>query len=93
MVLLSLNRYDGEFLQGRYHGLGVFTRCDGMKFEGQFKDGKIFGLGLLTFTDGANGLPRNEGLFNNNKLVRREKCAELVLKAIACAEQARSQQI
>ena len=25
--------------------MGVFTRCDGMKFQGEFKDGKINGLG------------------------------------------------
>jgi hypothetical protein len=86
-------RYDGEFSQGRYHGLGVFTRCDGMKYEGQLHEGKIFGLGLLTFADGSHGLPRNEGQFENNKLVRREKCTDIIRKAIACAERAKSQHV
>ena len=27
--------------------------------------------GLLTFPDGSHGIPRNEGLFENNKLLRR----------------------
>ncbi|CAF1064768.1 unnamed protein product [Rotaria sordida] len=87
------SKYDGEFSQGRYHGLGVFTRCDGMKYEGQLHEGKIFGLGLLTFADGSHGLPRNEGHFENNKLVRREKCPDTIRKAIACAERAKSQHI
>lgn len=86
-------RYDGEFSQGRYHGLGVFTRCDGMKYEGQLHEGKIFGLGLLTFADGSHGLPRNEGHFENNKLIRREKCPDIIRKAMACAERAKSQHI
>ncbi|CAF1294686.1 unnamed protein product, partial [Didymodactylos carnosus] len=86
------SKYEGEFSQGRYNGLGVFTRCDGMKYEGQFKDGKIIGLGLLTFSDGGHGLPRNEGYFENNKLVRREKCSEIIHKAITVAERAKTLQ-
>lgn len=93
IYLVFCFRYDGEFSQGRFHGLGVFTRCDGMKYDGQFQDGKICGLGLLTFTDGSHGLPRNEGYFENNKLVRREKCTDIVRKAVACAERAKTQQI
>lgn len=92
-IVVIVFRYDGEFSQGRYHGLGVFTRCDGMKYEGQLSDGKIFGLGLLTFADGSHGLPRNEGHFENNKLIRREKCTDVIRKAIASAERAKSQQI
>jgi hypothetical protein len=84
-------RYDGEFSQGRYDGLGVFTRCDGMKYEGQLQDGKIYGLGLLTFTNGSHGLPRNEGHFEDNKLVQREKCTDIIRKAITCAERAKAQ--
>ena len=85
-------RYQGEFYQGSFHGLGVFIRHDGMKYEGQFEDGKIHGLGLLTFADGSNGLPRNEGYFENNKVVRREKCTEIIRQAIICAERACARQ-
>ena len=38
-------RYEGEFIQGKFHGCGVFTRGDGMKYEGEFKDGKVWGQG------------------------------------------------
>jgi len=63
-----------------------------MKYEGQLQDGKIYGLGLLTFIDGSHGLPRNEGYFENNKLVRHEKCTDIIQKAIAIAERAKAQQ-
>lgn len=38
-------RYDGEFVQGKFQGAGVFTRFDGMKFEGEFKSGCVDGYG------------------------------------------------
>ncbi|CAF4296875.1 unnamed protein product [Rotaria sp. Silwood2] len=49
--------------------------------------------GLLTFTDGSHGLPRNEGHFENNKLVRRKKCTDIIRKAITCADKAKVQHI
>lgn len=39
-------RYEGEFMQGWFHGYGVFWRADGMKFEGEFRGGRIWGLGM-----------------------------------------------
>lgn len=44
-----LYRYEGEFMQGWFHGHGVFWRSDGMKFEGEFRGGRIWGYGLVTF--------------------------------------------
>jgi len=41
------HKYEGEFVNGRFDGFGVFTRSDGMKYEGQFKDGNITGLGQI----------------------------------------------
>jgi len=38
-------RYEGEFVQGKFQGSGVFCRFDGMKFEGEFKSGCIDGYG------------------------------------------------
>lgn len=46
--------------------------------------------GLLTFPDGAHGVPRNEGLFQNHKLQKREKCPGVVQRAQASASGARS---
>ena len=38
-------RYEGEFENGRFHGCGVFTRCDNMKYEGEMRDGRVHGSG------------------------------------------------
>ncbi|XP_077585978.1 MORN repeat-containing protein 4 [Stigmatopora nigra] len=84
------SRYEGEFAHGKFQGLGIFSRVDGMKFEGEFKGGRVEGYGLLTFPHGTHGIPRNEGLFQNHKLQRREKCTSVVQRAQASANNARS---
>jgi hypothetical protein len=88
MTFADGSKYEGEFINGKFNGLGIFTRCDRMKYEGEFKDGKVLGRGLLTFTDGTHGLPRNEGVFEGNKLVHREKCSDIINKATQIAMKA-----
>lgn len=46
ILLVNIFRYEGEFMQGWFHGHGVFWRADGMKFEGEFRGGRVWGLGL-----------------------------------------------
>ncbi|XP_055576046.1 MORN repeat-containing protein 4 isoform X1 [Falco cherrug] len=82
------SRYEGEFVQGKFNGVGVFTRCDNMTFEGEFKGGRVYGFGLLTFPDGSHGVPRNEGFFENNKLLRREKCPAIIQRAQCASKSA-----
>nr|XP_014343178.1 PREDICTED: MORN repeat-containing protein 4 isoform X2 [Latimeria chalumnae] len=84
------SRYEGEFVQGKFQGVGIFTRHDGMKFEGEFKSGHVEGYGLLTFPDGTHGVPRNEGLFENNTLLKREKSAAVIQRAQTAAQTARN---
>ncbi|OWK62291.1 MORN repeat-containing protein 4 [Lonchura striata] len=84
------SRYEGEFVQGKFNGVGVFTRCDNMTFEGEFKGGRVYGFGLLTFPDGSHGVPRNEGFFENNKLLRREKCTAIIQRAQGASKSAHS---
>ncbi|KYQ59534.1 MORN repeat-containing protein 4, partial [Trachymyrmex zeteki] len=62
-------KYEGEFMQGWFHGHGVFWRADGMKFEGEFRGGRVWGLGLVTYADGSHGFPRNEGFFQDCRLL------------------------
>lgn len=88
MIFPDGSKYEGEFNHGRYNNLGVFTRCDRMKYEGEFTDGKVIGRGLLTFTDGTHGLPRNEGYFEGNKLIQREKCTDVINRAVQTAKNA-----
>lgn len=83
------SKYEGEFSKGKYAGYGIYTRCDGMKFEGKFSEGKVSGPGLITFPDGSNGRPRNEGMFEGTKLLKREKVPEAIEKAKKAGEKAR----
>lgn len=46
--------------------------------------------GLLTFPDGSHGVPRNEGFFENNKLLRREKCTAIIQRAQGASKSAHS---
>ena len=88
MIFPDGSKYEGEFCEGRFENCGVFTRCDRMKYEGEFKSGKVFGRGILTFTDGSHGLPRNEGIFEGNKIIKREKCDDIIQKANQAAKNA-----
>lgn len=45
-------------------------------------------VGLLTFPDGSHGVPRNEGFFENNKLLRREKCPAVIQRAQGASKSA-----
>lgn len=84
-------KYEGEFMQGWFHGHGVFWRSDGMKYEGEFRGGRIWGLGLITFSDQSHGFPRNEGFFQDCRLVRKKRCPEVIQRAQKVALMARAQ--
>ena len=83
------SKYEGEFSKGKYSGYGIYTRCDGMKYEGKFSDGKVNGPGLITFPDNGHGRPRNEGIFEGTKLLKREKVPEAIEKAQKAGDRAR----
>lgn len=78
-------------MQGWFHGNGIFYRSDGMKYEGEFRGGRIWGLGLVTFSDLTNGFPRNEGFFQDCKLIRKKNCPDIVQRAQKIALMARVQ--
>lgn len=84
-------RFEGEFMQGWFHGHGIFWRADGMRYQGEFRGGRIWGLGLITFNDHTHGFPRNEGFFQDCRLVRKKKCPEVVQRAQKVALMARAQ--
>jgi len=46
--------------------------------------------GLVTFNDGSHGFPRNEGFFQDCRMVRREMATEAVLRAQRAALLARA---
>ena len=50
----------------------------------------LISSGLLTFPDGSHGIPRNEGFFEGNKLIRREQCGQKVARAEQAAAKAKN---
>lgn len=39
--------YEGDYLNGRYHGTGKYTLSDDAYYEGTFSDGQFHGEGRL----------------------------------------------
>lgn len=48
-------------------------------------------LGLVTFNDHTHGFPRNEGFFQDCRMVRKKKCPEIVQRSQKIALMARAQ--
>ena len=36
-------KYEGDFVNGKYEGVGKYIWPDGYYYEGEFKDSKLFG--------------------------------------------------
>ena len=79
----------GEFYEGKFHGYGVYTRADSMKYEGRFTDGAPNGAGKITFPDGTSGNPKQEGYFRGLRLIKQSDVSDDLLKARLSAEKAR----
>ena len=45
--------YEGEWLNDKEHGSGIFTWANGARYEGDFSDGLPSGHGILTWADGT----------------------------------------
>ncbi|CAD8089097.1 unnamed protein product [Paramecium sonneborni] len=43
--------YQGQVLDGKRHGKGIYTWKDGTKYEGQFENDQINGYGIMEFAD------------------------------------------
>ena len=48
-----INCYEGEYKDGKWHGIGIQIFADGEKYEGEFKDGNYHGIGAYIFSDGS----------------------------------------
>lgn len=58
-------QYDGEFLDGKMHGLGALTLTNKQRFVGKFKNGKANGTGTFQKSDGTTV----SGEWENNQLI------------------------
>ena len=45
--------YEGQFVNGRFNGIGILIRPDGATYKGQFSDNKFNGSGILILNGGA----------------------------------------
>ena len=48
----GLQRYEGEFANGKLNGKGIMTYADGTIYEGNFKDGLEHGFGTVEYSNG-----------------------------------------
>lgn len=46
------DKYTGEFVNGQFHGKGIYTYANGDKYEGEFVNGKFTGRGNFTCSNG-----------------------------------------
>ena len=46
------DKYIGEFVDGQFHGKGIYTYANGDKYEGEFVNGKFTGKGNFTYSNG-----------------------------------------
>ena len=65
----TLNKYNGEWFEGKRSGHGIFEYADGARYEGKWADNKKNGLGKHTFPDGSVF----KGGFSNDSMVNYKK--------------------
>jgi hypothetical protein len=65
----TLNKYNGEWHEGKRSGHGIFEYADGARYEGKWADNKKNGLGKHTFPDGSVF----KGEFSNDSMVNYKK--------------------
>ena len=55
-VLSAVDKYLGEWKDGKENGRGTFTWSDGRKYTGEFRDGGPAGQGTYTVADVAENV-------------------------------------
>lgn len=45
-------KYDGDWLDGKMHGRGVYYYADGSVYDGMWQDGKMHGSGVFIYPNG-----------------------------------------
>eukprot|EP01012_Entosiphon_sulcatum_P035313 TRINITY_DN4481_c0_g1_i1.p1 TRINITY_DN4481_c0_g1~~TRINITY_DN4481_c0_g1_i1.p1 ORF type:complete len:2551 (-),score=385.14 TRINITY_DN4481_c0_g1_i1:287-7939(-) len=70
----GLNKYHGEWLEGRRHGYGVMTHVDGSKYMGHWRDDMMHGPGTYYYPSGGctqgewvNNELEGQAIYTNNK--------------------------
>ena len=53
MILRDGESYNGEWKDGKKHGMGIYTWADGSFYNGEWKEDKRHGMGIYTWADGS----------------------------------------
>ena len=64
LIYSNGDRYEGDFINGMFHGKGVFIWANGDRYEGNFFLNKRTGIGIYSWPNGE----RYEGQFVDGKL-------------------------
>jgi hypothetical protein len=71
--------YEGEFLDGRMNGYGIYIDKDGGRFEGYYQQGRKHGMGTYVYHNGAT----YEGEWAYDKKVRMHRVVASVWPCIS----------
>ena len=50
-MLRGGGRYEGDYIDDKRTGHGIYTWADGNRYEGDFLDGKMHGRGIFTWAN------------------------------------------
>jgi len=84
--------YEGDFVNGKRHGSGVYVSVSGARYEGEWQNDMRHGYGILSFTapesldeGGGSGMAAWAGTYEGQSLAAKETSAHwgLVLAAAA----------
>jgi hypothetical protein len=59
----KVDHYEGDVLDGKLTGHGIYTSNDGSRYEGELRENKLHGHGALNYSNGN----RYEGEFRDNR--------------------------
>ncbi len=59
----KIDRFEGEFLDGKRNGQGIYSSRNGYRYEGAYRNDQRNGFGVVTYDSGA----RFEGQWRDNK--------------------------
>ena len=66
MSLIGEGKYEGDTLDGWFHGKGKFTYDNGVIYEGEFEKGRFHGKGVMIYPNGG----RFTGEWERGKLLK-----------------------
>jgi len=66
MSFFDERSYEGEFKDGKFHGMGTMTYPNGDKYTGDWQKGAPSGQGTLTLPDGRH----HTGQYKDGKIVQ-----------------------